>query len=354
MRRSERRFGNADYHRFFARKRVLVTGAAGSIGSALALKLAQLGCAQLQLLDHADHALLDIYERIRREAPGQAVTDILCDVRDRDRLHAVMRRAAPDIVLHAAALKHVHLGERHPIECLLTNLIGVRNCLSAAADAGAKQFLLVSSDKAAAPVCAMGASKRLAELHLAGFAVDRPDASIALKCVRFGNVLGTQGSVLPRFAARIEAGEDIEITHKDMERFFMTEGEAVDLILSVSAQPQDDAVGVYVMEMGDPVSILDIGRELIRRSGKPIGIVYTGLRPGERLKEQLSDEFERVSDSALPGVYCVRAKAADAFVTGADVAHLETLARSLDDAIVRQRLFAYLDERLGRRLRATG
>lgn len=265
-----------------------------------------------------------------------------------------MRRAEPDVVLHAAALKHVHLGERHPIECVLTNLVGVRNTLAAAADAGTSHFLLVSTDKAAAPVCVMGASKRLAELHLAGFLGERRASPMKVKSVRFGNVLGSQGSVLPRFEAQIEAGGPLEVTHAEMERFFMTAHEAVDFILSVTAIEDEDASGVYVMEMGDPVSILDLGKELIRRSGKDIAVKFTGLRPGERLKEQLSDEFEDIAPSGIEGVFRMTPKTQDAYVTTADVAHLETLARSMDNAIVRQRVFAFLDERLGRSQRAVG
>ncbi len=354
LQRPEAHFEAERLQGFFANKRVLITGAAGSVGSELAHRLSTLGCAHLTLLDHFDHGLLEVYERVRRQAPSLSVTDVLCDVRDRGRLDACLRRAEPDVVLHAAALKHVHLGERHPIECVLTNLVGVRNALAAAADAGASHFLLVSTDKAAAPVCVMGATKRLAELHLAGFLAERRASRMSLKSVRFGNVLGSQGSVLPRFEAQIEAGGPLEVTHAEMERFFMTAHEAVEFILSVTAIEDDGASGAYVMEMGEPISILELGKELIRRSGKDIAVSYTGLRPGERLKEQLSDEHEHVAPSSLEGVFRMTPKAKDAYVTSADVAHLETIARSMDNSVVRQRVFAYLDERLGRSERAVG
>ncbi len=354
LNRPERRFEREDIAQFFANKRVVITGAAGSIGSALAAELAELGCAHLALLDQFDHGLIDVYERVRRIAPALPVTEVLCDVRDMGRLSVWMRRLEPDVVLHSAALKHVHLGERHPIECVLTNLVGVRNAVAAAAGAGAGHFVLVSSDKAASPVCVMGATKRLAELHLAGFRMERAGA-MRLKAVRFGNVLGTQGSVLPRFAAQIAAGGPLEITHPGMERYFMSASEAVGLILGVSsAADGEPGAGAYVMEMGDPISIVDIGREMIRRSGKDIEIVFTGLRPGERLKEHLYDDFEKLSESSLPGVVRVTPHSADAYVTSADVAHLETIARTMDNSIVRQRVFSYLDERLGRSDRATG
>ncbi|MEQ1618752.1 MAG: SDR family NAD(P)-dependent oxidoreductase [Terricaulis sp.] len=354
LNRAERRFERENIAQFFANKRVVITGAAGSIGSALAAELAELGCAHLALLDQFDHGLIDIYERVRRIAPSMPVTEVLCDVRDMGRLSVWMRRLEPDVVLHSAALKHVHLGERHPIECVITNLVGVRNAMAAAAGAGAGHFVLVSSDKAASPVCVMGATKRLAELHLAGFRMERAGA-MRLKAVRFGNVLGTQGSVLPRFAAQIAAGGPLEVTHPGMERYFMSAREAVGLILSVASTSEvEPGVGAYVMEMGDPISIVEIGREMIRQSGKDIEIAFTGLRPGERLKEHLYDGFEKLSECSLPGVVRVTPHSADAYVTSADVAHLETIARTMDNSIVRQRVFAYLDERLGRSDRATG
>lgn len=353
--RPEVRFEEAAQRAFFANKRVLITGAAGSIGSALALKLAHFGCAHLAMLDQFDHGLIDVVEAVRRAAPRQQITEALCDVRDSGRLDTWMRKIEPDVVIHSAALKHIHLGERHPVECVLTNLVGVRNTLAAAANAGASHFMLISSDKAAAPVCVMGATKRLAELHLTGFQMER-NPSMRLRSVRFGNVLGSQGSVLPRFAAQIEAGGPLEVTHPDMQRFFMTANEAVGLILSVTSidDPGAQGAGSYFMEMGEPISIMDIGRELIRRSGKDVPIEITGLRPGERLAEQLFDDQEVVSPSALPGVFRVTPQAADAYVTSADIAHLETVARTLENPVVRQRVFAHLDQRLRRTDRAAG
>lgn len=353
--RPEVQFDAVSQREFYAAKRVLITGAAGSVGSALALRLAQYGCAHLALLDQFDHGLIDVTEAVRRVSPRQQLTEALCDVRDSGRLDAWMSRIAPDVVIHSAALKHVHLGERHPIECVLTNLVGVRNALAAAADAGAAHFMLVSSDKAAAPACVMGATKRLAELHLIGFQMERNPA-MRLRSVRFGNVLGSQGSVLPRFAAQIEAGGPLEVTHPDMQRFFMTANEAVGLILSVACIDDGGAgaVSAYFMEMGDPISIMELGRDLIRRSGRDVPVEIMGLRPGERLAEQLFDDYEQVSPSALPGVFRIAPVASDAYVTSADVAHLETAARTFDNPVVRQRLFAHLDERLRRAERAAG
>ncbi len=354
--RPEVRFDLDALRSFYSNKRVLVTGAAGSVGAALSLKLARLGCAHLAMLDQFDHGLIEIVESVRRAAPQQQITDALCDVRDSGRLETWVRRIEPDVVIHSAALKHVHLGERHPVECVLTNLIGVRNALHAAAQAGASHFTLVSSDKAAAPSCVMGATKRLAELHLMGFQSEQLASPMRLKAVRFGNVMGSQGSVLPRFHAQIEAGGPLEVTHPEMERFFMSAQEAVGLILSVTAleDPAADRVGAYYMEMGAPISILQLGEDLVRRSGRDIDVAITGLRPGEKLKEQLFDEYEAAAETALSGVFRVTPTASDAYVSTADVAHLEALARTMDNAVVRQRVFAHLDERLGREDRAAG
>lgn len=350
LNRPEGQFDFTALKPFFANKRILVTGAAGSVGSALCLKLAKLGCGHLAMLDQFDHGLLDITEAVKRVAPGLQTTEVLCDVRDSDRLDTWMRRVSPDVVIHSAALKHVHLGERHPVECVLTNLVGVRNAVTAASNAGASHFVLISSDKAAAPTCLMGATKRLAELFLHGFRLEQP-TSLRMKSVRFGNVLGSQGSVLPRFAAQIESGGPMEVTHPDMERYFMSADEAVGLILSVTAL---DEQGGYFMEMGEPVSILELGRDLIAKSGKAIDIEFTGLRPGEKLSEQLVDEFDRIGATELANVFRITPTRLEAHITSADVAHLETIARTMENAIVRQRVFAHLDERLGREERAVG
>jgi len=350
--RSEVEFELDELRAFYANKRVLITGAAGSIGGDLAFELARLGCGHLALLDQFDHGLIDIVERVHRAAPRLPLTEALCDVRDADRLQTWMRKIEPDVVFHSAALKHVHLGERHPVECVLTNLVGAHNALSAAVKAGAGHFMLISSDKAASPSCVMGATKRLAELHLAGVEREHKPAT-RLRSVRFGNVFGSQGSVLPRFEAQIEAGGPLEVTHPGMERFFMSPREAVGLILTVAALDEPGACA-YFMEMGEAVSIVELGRDLIRRSGKAIDIEITGLRPGEKLKEQLADEYETIAPTAIENVFRVSPIAHDAYVTSADVAHLETVARTMDNAIVRQRVFAHLDERLGRREPAAG
>jgi O-antigen biosynthesis protein WbqV len=348
--RAERSFNLAGLASRYGGKRVLITGAGGTIGAALALELASLGCSELTLLDHYDHGLIDIMDRVRRGAPSLLVSDALCDVRDAGRVEMWMRRAQPDVVFHAAALKHVHLGERHAAECVLTNLVGTLNVLHTSVQSGTQEFVLISSDKAAAPSCVMGATKRLAEMLLLGYSNEERTQN-GLKSVRFGNVLGSQGSVLPRFEALIEAGVALEITHPQMERYFMTTGEAVGLILSVAALNER---GVYFLEMGAPVSILELGKELLRKAGKPMELTVTGLRPGEKLKEQLFDESEAISPTHLQDVFRVSPLSEQAYMTRADVANLEAVARTMDNAHVRQSVFAHLDERLGRAWRSAG
>lgn len=349
--RREQRFQLAELGAYFASKRILITGAAGSVGSALSMRLAALGCEHLALLDHFDHGLLNVVEAVARAHPSRQTSEVLCDVRDLDRLESCIRRAEPDIVIHAAALKHVHMGERHPVECVLTNLIGVRNAAVASANAGASEFVLISSDKAAAPTCVMGATKRLAELYLSGLAHENAQPMRA-KAVRFGNVFGSQGSVLPRFQAQIDAGGPLEVTHPEMERFFMSSEEAVGLILGVTALESES--GTYVMDMGDAVSIVELGQHMIQLSGKDIDMVFTGLRPGEKLSEQLIDEYEDTEPSSLACVQRIRSRVADAYLTAGDVAHIEALARTMDNAVLRQRIFAQLDQRLHRDVRSVG
>lgn len=348
-------FDEAALRAFYSGKRVLITGAAGSVGAALAGNLSLLGCDMIALLDHFDHGLIDISERVRRSAPATEVVDVLCDVRDMPRLETWMRRCRPDIVIHGAALKHVHFGERHPVECLLTNLVGVRNVAMAAEAVGASRFVLISTDKAAQPSCLMGATKRLAELFLLG--CERDNAMrMRSRAVRFGNVLGSQGSVLPRFQAQIRAGGPLEVTHPEMERFFMSSDEAVGFILTVAAAPDFDATpaATCFMELGAPVSILQMGKRLIRKSGKTIEVKFVGLRPGEKIKEQLYDDCEIVEATALDNIFQVRPTTEDACLSLADIAHFEAMARSAEDAVLRQRVFDFLDERLGRRRKAVG
>ena len=331
----------------FEGKRVLVTGAAGSVGASLCQRLVGVRGIRLGLLDHFDHGLLRLADELAAGMPSGEAELILCTVRDRAALARNFERFAPDVVIHAAALKHVHLGELTPSECVLTNLIGTRNVLAAAHRASAGQFLLISSDKAAAPECVMGAAKRLSELYLHGFVLEHA-TSMRVAAVRFGNVLGSQGSVAPRFAEQIEQGGPVTLTHPRMKRYFMDMDEAVDLILSVAAQDRAGAaVATYVKDMGQPVSILRLAEEMIARAGQAVAITVTGLRAGEKLNEQLFDAFEDVCESGLAGVYATTPRNPGAHVSSSDINELEAAAGAGDEKALRDLVFARLGERLG-------
>lgn len=335
-------------------KRVLVTGAAGSIGRALAERLAGLHCQALILLDHHDHGLLEVAEASAARASGTQIVEVLADIRDYARLTRIMARERPDIVIHAAALKHVHMGERHPGECVRTNLLGVRNVVAAAEQAEVQSFTLVSSDKAAEPVCVMGACKRLAELYLGGRSI--AGARMRMRSVRFGNVLGSSGSVLPRFEAQIAAGGPVEITHPDMERFFMSHDEAVDLVLAASALDSDciSRGGAYYVDMGPARSIVELAQELIRRSGRDIEIRYTGARAGEKMSERLFDDHESVSPTPIEGLFYASPRVESACLSDAELDEIERVTRHLDDAALAHHLFALLDRKLERSARLAG
>lgn len=334
---------------------MLITGAAGSIGRALAERLSGLDGQALILLDHHDHGLLEVAEASAARASGTQIVEVLADIRDHARLTHIMGRERPDIVIHAAALKHVHMGERHPGECVRTNLLGVRNVVAAAEQAGVGAFTFVSSDKAAEPVCVMGACKRLGELYLGGRQL--AGSKMRMRSVRFGNVLGSSGSVLPRFEAQIEVGGPVEITHPDMERFFMSHDEAVDLVLGVSAAEHALAVapgGAYYVDMGAPRSILAMAQELIRRSGRDIEIKVTGTRPGEKIRERLFDDYEDVSQTSTKGLFHTAPSATSACLSDAELDEIERLVHQFDDIALVHHLFALLDRKLGRRARLAG
>ncbi|MGV8930456.1 MAG: SDR family NAD(P)-dependent oxidoreductase, partial [Brevundimonas sp.] len=249
-----------------AGKRVLVTGGGGSIGSEIARQLIQLGCHQLTIIDHSEFQLFQINKELENSEAAK-VRAVLADVRDTDRVRQIMSEERPEIVFHAAALKHVSLVEENPVEGVRTNVLGTWNVLSAAAEAGSAQFVLISTDKAAAPSNVMGATKRVAEALL-GLA---PKGSTRFSSVRFGNVLGSAGSVVPIFRDQIARGGPVTVTHPDVERFFMTIPEAVQLVLhstALNAAREHAAEAKFVLEMGEPVKIVELARQMIQLSGK--------------------------------------------------------------------------------------
>lgn len=272
---------------FLTARRVLVTGAGGSIGSELCRQIVQFDPERLVMLDRDESALhaltLSLYGRADLESPDV----VLADIRDGDRLTEIFEHHRPDIVFHAAALKHVNMLEQYPAEAFKTNVLGTRNVLDAAEAAGVGRFVNISTDKAAAPENVLGYSKRLAE----GLTAERGStAQGTYLSVRFGNVLGTRGSVLTTFAAQIAAGGPVTVTDPEVTRFFMTVDEAVQLVLQAAVIGSDGEA--LVLDMGTPVRILDVAEQMIEMSGEDISIEITGLKPGEKLHEVLFTQTE--------------------------------------------------------------
>jgi O-antigen biosynthesis protein WbqV len=321
-----------------AGRRVLVTGAGGSIGSEICRQVAALGCARLMLLENSEFALFQIDREIGDAHPELSRQELLCDVRDRNLVRDWFLRERPEVVFHAAALKHVHLVENHPCEGALTNVIGTWNVADAACAADTAHVVLISTDKAVDPSNVMGATKRLAETVVR----TRDCAVTRFSIVRFGNVLGSTGSVVPVFKSQIERGGPVTVTHEAVERFFMTIPEAVQLVLHASAMSAAEGARdarLFVLEMGEPVRIYDLARQMIELYGKTPGvdieIQVTGLRPGEKLSEILIDTTE-TSVSCAPGVQEIVAGASlNGLLADTELKQLEKLARSGDAAAVR-------------------
>jgi len=276
-------------------KRILVTGAGGSIGSEIARQMVQFGCGHLTLLDHSEFLLFEIDRELGGVTTAMTRRAVLANVRDETRIREVIEQERPDIVFHAAALKHVALVEDNPAEGVLTNVQGTWNVIRAAVDAGTGQFVLISTDKAVDPSNVMGATKRIAETLLELV----PDSRTRLSAVRFGNVLGSAGSVVPIFRDQIARGGPVTVTHPDVNRYFMTIPEAVQLVLhstAVKAARPYEGPSKFLLEMGEPVRIADLARQMIELSGKTpdvdIHIEFTGLKKGEKIAEVLADEGE--------------------------------------------------------------
>lgn len=279
---------------------VLVTGAGGSIGSELCRQVAHASPSRLLLLGHGENSIFEITAELRTRFPAITVEPVIADVRDRERMHQILRAAKPQVVFHAAAHKHVPLMEDNASEAVTNNVVGTRNVIDAAVAAGVPRLVMVSTDKAAAPSNMMGASKRVAELLVERAARTRGRAFVV---VRFGNVLGSRGSVVPIFKAQIEQGGPVTVTHPDVCRYFMTIPEAVHLILQAGGMGNGGEL--FVLDMGEPVLLRDMAADMIRLSGFEeieVPIVFTGLRPGEKLHEILWEENARVESTGCSDI----------------------------------------------------
>lgn len=291
-------------------RRVVVTGAGGSIGSELCRQLAECAPSSLVMMDRYENGLHAVAANLARHAFARAV---IGDVTDAARLEAIMSASRPELVLHAAAHKHVPLMEDHPCEAVKNNVIGTGMVLDAAIRFGARQFVLVSTDKAVRPASVMGATKRAAELI-----VQRAALATDTRCVivRFGNVLGSNGSVLHTFMAQVRAGGPVTVTHPDVRRYFMLVSEAVHLVLHAAAHAPQGSIAV--LDIGEQIPIVALAEHVIRRFGyRPdqMEIVFTGLRPGEKLSEELVGDGEALVRSEIPGVGCVAAPEGRDWVT---------------------------------------
>lgn len=283
-------FVTEDGHSPAAGHRALVTGAAGSIGGEICLQLARSGIGQLVLVDINENGLYLLLRRLQREYPDLAVAAEVADIRDLARVRTLFARYRPQDVFHAAAHKHVPLLETAPAEAVKNNILGTRNVIAAADSLNTERFVLISTDKAVRPSSVMGASKRVAEMLVR----DRARRSATRFCaVRFGNVLGSAGSVVPLFKEQIAAGGPVTVTHPEVKRFFMTISEAVGLVLKAA---YGDYGSLCVLDMGEQIRIIDLARGMIAMSGLvpdvDIPVVFTGLRPGEKLSEELLTEAE--------------------------------------------------------------
>jgi FlaA1/EpsC-like NDP-sugar epimerase len=293
-------------------QRVLVTGAGGTIGSELVRQIAALDPAEIVLLDHCEFNLYTVDMEMRESFPALRCHPVLCSIRQRECLMQVFATHRPELVFHAAALKHVPLVEANPCSGVLTNVLGTRNVADAVRKFGVRAMVQVSTDKAVNPVGIMGATKRLGELYcqaldLAG--AGQPGAT-RFMTVRFGNVLGSSGSLIPLLQRQLSRRVPLTITHPDIKRYFMTVHEAVQLILQSSAQAVAANARrgrIFVLDMGEPIKIIDIARRMIRLAGlEPdvdVKIQIVGLRPGEKLYEEIFDSRERRLESVLPGIF---------------------------------------------------
>ena len=293
-----------------AGRRVLVTGAGGTIGSELVRQTAALGPARIVLFDSSEYQLYSIDREILESHPALARLAVIGDVRERAAIEGLIAAEKPDLVFHAAALKHVPIVEAHPIEGALTNALGTRNVAEACRAHGVEEMVMISTDKAVNPANVMGATKRVAEMtcQALDLAEGRHAGGTRYVTVRFGNVLGSTGSVVPLFQHQLALGGPLTVTHPEITRFFMTVREAVELVLqSAALAAETDARGrIFVLDMGEPVKIVDLARQMIRLAGlKPdedVNIEFIGLRPGEKLHEELFYGDEALAPTRIPSI----------------------------------------------------
>ena len=303
-------------------RRVMVTGAGGSIGSELCRQIASFSPKILVLLDHDENGIFDILHELRTRFPSVTLKSVIADIRDRVKMSRVFAAERPEVVFHAAAHKHVPFMEENPEEAVKTNVFGTQNVAEAALECGAERFVLISTDKAVNPTSVMGATKRVAELIVQDL---NREGKTRFMAVRFGNVLGSRGSVVPLFQKQISEGGPVTVTDPEMTRYFMTIPEAVQLVMQAAAIGKGGEV--FVLDMGEPVKIMDLARTLIRLNGlepdRDIQIVITGRRPGEKLYEEVLTAEEGTEATKHDRIFCARVRVPDPDLLARQLRELE-------------------------------
>ncbi len=347
-------------------RRVLVTGAGGTIGAELSRQIAALSPACLILLDNSEFALYAIDMELRERFPQTPRVSLLRDVRDRAQIDAILAAERPGIICHAAALKHLPMVEANPVEGVLTNIAGSRNVAEAARAFGVSTVVMISTDKAVNPTSVMGATKRVAESFCQ--ALDLYEARHQAEgtryvTVRFGNVLGSTGSVVPLFARQLAAGGPLTVTHPEVSRFFMTVREAVELVLQAAAlspgsEAPDDRGKICVLEMGEPIKIVDLAEQMIRLAGlrpeRDVKIEFVGLRPGEKLHEELFHPAEPLVPTRSPAIRLAAPRTADYALLARSVDEIEEAARNRREERMLQLLERLVPEYRRRRAETNG
>jgi FlaA1/EpsC-like NDP-sugar epimerase len=322
----------------------MVTGAGGSIGSEICRQLARIGAGRLVLVEKGEAALFEIERELRDEREYPAVAAALADCGDRAKMRGVFELHQPEVVFHAAAYKHVAMLEANPVQAVANNVLGTRNLVDAAIEAGVDRFVLVSTDKAASPKNVMGRSKALCEWIVESYAL-RDDVETRFVAVRFGNVLGSSGSVIPIFRRQIERGGPLTVRHPEMTRFFMTIPEASSLVIQAGAMGGRGQV--YVLDMGEPVRILDLAKQMIRLSGRnedEVPIVFTGVLPGEKIHEVLWSEGEMEGPTSHPKIMRAARATIDPDWLEECLGELERLVEQADADGIVAKLQSMIDE----------
>jgi FlaA1/EpsC-like NDP-sugar epimerase len=338
---------------FVRRKVVAVTGAGGSIGSELSRQLAGFGPSRLLLIERAEPALFEIHRELSAAYPALHIEPCLADVTVPERMRAVLTAHGCDAIFHAAAHKHVPMIEWNPSEAIRNNVLGTKCLADLAADLGVGHFVLISTDKAINPTSVMGASKRVAELYVQ--AMGRSNRGTSFVSVRFGNVLGSAGSVVPIFKRQIAKGGPVTVTHPDMLRYFMTIPEASQLVLQAAALGKGGEV--FVLDMGEPVRIVDLARDLIRLSGlqpdRDIEIRFSGTRPGEKLFEELTTDEEQADKTTHRKIFVGRVREVELKVLNLSLIQLQESMLSPDPAAIYSALRKLIPEFSGERSEQT-